>query len=61
VHFDRPVDTPVYDRALLGPGDVFVGPAIIEQMDTSTVLPEGASVTVDASGSLVVTIGIREH
>jgi N-methylhydantoinase A len=61
VHFDRAIDTPVYDRSLLGAGDVFVGPAIVEQMDTSTVLPEGASVTVDASGSLVVAIGIREH
>jgi len=61
VHFDRPVDTPVYDRSLLGAGDVFVGPAIIEQMDTSTVVPDGASVAVDASGSLVITIGNREH
>ncbi len=59
VHFDRPIETPVYDRTLLGAGDVVVGPAIIEQMDTSTVLPEGTSATVDPSGSLVVTIGVE--
>ena len=33
------VETPVYDREKLGGGHSINGPAIIEQMDTTTVVP----------------------
>jgi N-methylhydantoinase A len=56
VHFGGPIATPVYDRTRLGTGDIIDGPAIIEQMDTSTVLPPETEASVDASGSLVITI-----
>ena len=46
----------VYDRALLLAGDTFSGPAIVEQMDCTTVIPPGAAVTVDAYGSLLVSV-----
>ncbi len=46
----------VYDRALLLAGDTFSGPAIVEQMDCTTVIPPGAAVTVDAYGSLLVNV-----
>lgn len=45
---------PLYDRRLLGPGHRIIGPAIIEQMDSTTlVLPE-QSATVDAYLNLVI-------
>lgn len=51
------VDTPVYDRALLTPGDVFTGPAIVEQMDTTTVLLPSDVCRVDEYRNLIVEIG----
>lgn len=51
------VDTPVYDRSLLTPGDVFTGPAIVEQMDTTTVLLPGDACRVDEYRNLIVEIG----
>ena len=56
VYFGAPTITPVYDRSRLGTGDEVAGPAIIEQMDTTTVLPAGATAAVDASGSLVIAL-----
>ena len=50
-------DTPVYRRERL-PVDVDLsGPAIIEQMDTTIVIPPGARVTGDADGNLIVDVG----
>ncbi len=60
VHFDdprQPVPVPLYDRRLLGTGDRFDGPAIVEQMDTTIVIPAGASVLVTEAGSLLVATG----
>lgn len=51
------VDTPVYDRALLTPGDVFSGPAIVEQMDTTTVLLPSDTCRVDPYRNLIIEIG----
>ncbi|MFE2773007.1 hydantoinase/oxoprolinase family protein [Microbacterium resistens] len=51
------VDTPVYDRARLTPGDVVTGPAIVEQMDTTTVLLPSDVCRVDAYRNLIVEIG----
>lgn len=48
--------TPFYDRALLNAGDRIEGPAIIEQYDTTTVVPPDCVVTVDAFGNLVVDV-----
>src|SRR5438046_2436787 len=33
------VDTPIYARDALRPGNRFAGPAIVEQMDATTVVP----------------------
>lgn len=41
------VETPVLARDLLAPDSTFFGPAIVEQMDTTTVIPPGAFVRVD--------------
>jgi len=46
-------ETPVYQRERLAEGTSLVGPAIIVQYDTTTVLPPGWSATVDATGALL--------
>ncbi len=52
------VDTPVYDRYALAPGAQVAGPAIIEEREATTIIPPGDSVTVDASGTLSIAIGV---
>ena len=59
VHFAEAagwVDTAVYDRELLWPGARFVGPAIVEQADSTTVVPPGAEVEVDGYGNLKIDV-----
>jgi N-methylhydantoinase A len=49
-------DVAIYERDFLLHGDRFDGPAIIEQMDTTTVVPPGAEVTVDQLGNLIINV-----
>jgi 5-oxoprolinase (ATP-hydrolysing) len=51
-----PVDMPVYDRYLLAPGNTLSGPAIIEERETTVILPSGSTGTVDEFGDLVVEL-----
>jgi N-methylhydantoinase A len=44
----------VYERASLGTGDRVVGPAIIEQHDTTVLIPGGDVADVDRFGNLLV-------
>jgi N-methylhydantoinase A len=46
--FEEHIDTPIYSRADLGCGDEIAGPAIIEQLDSTTVVPPACRATVDA-------------
>ena len=48
------LDTGFYDRDRMGVGTTFAGPAIIEQYDSTVVIPPGFSGTVDAAGNLVI-------
>ena len=50
------VETAVYDRAALGPGARFEGPAIVEQADATTVIHPGQSASVDSFGNLLIAI-----
>ena len=51
----KQVEVPVIDRARLGAGAEVVGPAIISQMDATTLLAEGWRATMHASGAMVLT------
>jgi N-methylhydantoinase A len=53
---DAAQDTPVYDRATLMPGDTIAGPAVIEQLDATTLLFPGDRATVDPYLNLMVEI-----
>ncbi|MGI8549310.1 MAG: hypothetical protein ACR2PL_00735, partial [Dehalococcoidia bacterium] len=50
----RWIEAPVYDRTLLSPGDQFSGPAVVVQMDATTVLPPGWLARVDELGNLLL-------
>jgi N-methylhydantoinase A len=48
-------EVPVYDRDTMGPGDSFIGPAIITQLDATTVVARGWSGTMHSSGAILLT------
>jgi N-methylhydantoinase A len=50
------IDTPIYSRDGLLPGNAFTGPAIVEQMDTTTVVPPGMEVRVDPYLNLILEV-----
>ncbi|MGE0221831.1 MAG: hydantoinase/oxoprolinase family protein [Acetobacteraceae bacterium] len=55
VHFDDGwMDTPVHERAALAVGATLAGPAVIDEMSATTVVPAGWSVRVDAHGNLIL-------
>jgi N-methylhydantoinase A len=51
------VNSPVYAREKLRPGNQLEGPCIVEQMDTTTLLLPGDAGQVDAYGNLVIRVG----
>ncbi len=54
--FGEPLDTPVYAREALAAGTSLDGPAIVEERESTTVVPPGATVTVSGDGSLVMSL-----
>ena len=46
--------TAIYDRKLLEPGHKIFGPAIVEQMDTTTVIQPEQEATVDEYGNIII-------
>jgi N-methylhydantoinase A len=50
------VPTAIYDRTSLRPGDTLAGPAIVEQLDSTTVVWPGVSARVDAWRNLIVDV-----
>ena len=56
---DGYADTPIYDRYLLGPGAFIQGPAVVEEMDSTTVLHPGWQARVDRFGNILITAGNR--
>ncbi|MCF2572726.1 hydantoinase/oxoprolinase family protein [Brevibacterium sp. UCMA 11754] len=47
-------DTRVYSRELLQAGNVFTGPAIVEQFDSTTIVGIGQRATVDELGHIII-------
>jgi N-methylhydantoinase A len=48
------VSTPIYARERLQPGNRFAGPAIVEQMDATTLVPPGMTARVDRWLNLIL-------
>ncbi|MGZ8737252.1 MAG: hydantoinase/oxoprolinase family protein [Nocardioides sp.] len=55
VYFDDWVETPVYDRARLGAGDVVEGPAVFEEFSSTVPLHPGFNARVDTFGNLIIS------
>ena len=53
----RQVPTRYYDRAALEAGNRIDGPAIVNQYDTTTVVPPGVAAHVDRFGNVVIEVG----
>lgn len=51
------VATPVYARSRLRHGNEIVGPALVEEHASTTVIAPGDSMTIDAFGNLLIAIG----
>ena len=49
-------ETPIYERARLPLGCAFTGPAILEQLDATTVIEPGDSARLDALGNVLISI-----
>jgi N-methylhydantoinase A len=59
VYFDETgefTETPIYDRSRLGEGAVIEGPAIVEQTDTTLLVPPGASARVDGYLNIIIDL-----
>lgn len=59
VHFAEAggwVETKILDRERLHRGATFAGPAIVEEGDSTTVVPPGATVEVDAYRNMVIDV-----
>jgi N-methylhydantoinase A len=50
----RPTEARVYDRAALGRGTRLAGPAIVEQPDTTVLVPSGHVGEIDRFGNLII-------
>jgi N-methylhydantoinase A len=51
------LECPIYDRYALPAGITLTGPAIVEERESTTVLPPGVEAVVDEYASLVVGVG----
>ena len=60
VHFterNERMRTAVYDGDRLEPGMIFAGPAIVERMGDTIVVPTQVAAEVDGFGNVVLTLG----
>lgn len=53
---DKTVETPIFDRALLQSGNRILGPALIEEHASTTVLFPGDELIVDPGGNLLISV-----
>jgi N-methylhydantoinase A len=57
---DGPVECPIFRRAELAAGTRLAGPAVVEEVDSTTLVVPGDALEVHPGGSLVLTIGAVE-
>ncbi|WP_294149022.1 hydantoinase/oxoprolinase family protein [uncultured Clostridium sp.] len=63
VYFEKTgrIECPVYGREKFGKCERVEGPCIIEQMDSTTVIPPGTWFKVDKYGNLIVKVFVQEE
>jgi len=58
VHFDDGAQQcPVYQRTALVPGQTIIGPAVIEELVSTTIVHPGDTATLHAAGPIIIEIG----
>lgn len=57
-YLDGWVDCPLYDRERLGCGNRLIGPAIVEQPDSTIVIHPGQLVEVDRFGNVIINVRV---
>ena len=55
------VDTPVYARSLLPAGTLLTGPAVVEEMSSTTLLAPGQQGFIDKIGNIVIDLSVRSE
>jgi len=55
---DEPVDTPVYRRNWIQAGEVIVGPAVIEELDSTILVCPNEALTITGDGIGILELGI---
>ena len=50
----RPVSTPIYDRPRLKAGNIIKGPAIVTQLDSTTLILPGHEGSIDRLGNIII-------
>jgi len=55
------VETPVYARTLLPAGATLAGPAVIDEMSSTTLLAPGQHASIDKVGNIVIELGVRSE
>ena len=53
---DAALSTPIFERAALAPGQRFEGPAVIEQLDATTLIFPRDRASIDAAGNLLIEL-----
>ena len=53
----KPGEAPVFDRYKLGPGAAFPGPAIVEERESTAIVPPRARATIDEHYNLIIQLG----
>jgi N-methylhydantoinase A/oxoprolinase/acetone carboxylase beta subunit len=53
----REVETRYYDRSSLKAGNRLLGPTIVHQYDSTTVIPPGLAASIDGYGNIVIATG----
>jgi N-methylhydantoinase A/oxoprolinase/acetone carboxylase beta subunit len=56
VWFSSATKTSIYDRKSLYPGARIAGPAVIQELSSATIVPPGASVTVDPQENILLEL-----
>ena len=56
---ETPVDAYIFDRSEMRSGQCIEGPAIIEQMDTTTLVYPGDVAKMTPDGHLIITIDLE--
>ena len=58
IYFDGGyLNTPAYHREVLLPGQRLNGPAVVEQMDSTTLIFPGQKAEIDAFGNIIIEVG----